>query len=74
MKVTDQMLTKELEIAEREREMFAYTNNLKKAQLIGELKNGLGGEIKETGGKITFIKRPWHYKLKMFLKKIFTKF
>lgn len=74
MKVTDQMLTKELQTAEREREMLEYTNNLKKAQLIGEIKNGLGHEIKEQGGKIIIIKRPWHYKLKMFLKKIFTRF
>lgn len=74
MKVTDQMLTKELQIAEREREMFEYTNNLKKAQLIGELKNGLGDEIKEQGGTVKIIKRPWNYKLKMFLKKVFTRF
>lgn len=74
MKVTDQMLSKEIQLAEREREMFEYTNNLKKAQLIGEIKNGLGEEIKEQGGKVVFIKRPWHYKLKMFLKKIFTRF
>lgn len=74
MKVTDEMLAKELQDAEREREMMEYTNNLKKAQLIGELKNGLGEEIKERGGKVVFIKRPWHYKLKMFLKKLFTRF
>ena len=74
MKVTDQMLTKELELAEREQEMFKYTNNLKKIQLIDEIKNGLGEEIKERGGKIVFIKRPWYYKLKIFLKKLFTKF
>jgi hypothetical protein len=74
MKITDQMLTKELQTAEREREMFMYTNNMKKVQLINELKNGLGNEIKELGGKITIIKRPWYYKLKMFLKKLFTRF
>jgi len=74
MNVTDQMLTKEIQLAEREREMFEYTNNLKKTQLIDEIKNGLGEEIKEQRGKVVFIKRPWHYKLKMFLKKIFTRF
>lgn len=74
MKVTDGMIAKELQDAEREREMMEYTNNLKKAQLIGEIKNGLGEEIKEHGGKVIIIKRPWHYKLKMFLKKLFTRF
>ena len=74
MKVTDKLLAKEVQAAEREREMFEYTNNLKKTQFINELKNGLGEEIKEQGGKIVLIKRPWYYKLKTFFKKIFTKF
>lgn len=74
MKITDPILTKELELAEREREMAEFTNKLKKNQLIGEIKNGLGEEIKEQGGKVILIKRPWHYKLKMLIKKIFTKF
>lgn len=74
MKITDPILAKELELAEREREMSEFTNKLKKTQLIGEIKNGLGEEIKEQGGKVTLIKRPWHYKLKMLIKKIFTRF
>lgn len=74
MKVTDEMLSRELVIAERERELETFKASLKKTQFIEELKNGLGGDIKEIRGKVTIIKRPWHFKLKQFLKKIFTRF
>jgi len=73
MKITDKILAKEVQEAEREREMFDYVNELKKKQLITEIKNGLGNEIKERGGKVTLIKKPWYNKIKKYLKKIFTK-
>lgn len=74
MKVTNSSLYKELQAAEKEREMLEHTNKLKIEQFIGEIKNGLGTEIKKRSNKPIFIKRPWYYKVKMFFKKIFTNF
>jgi len=73
MKITDKILVKEAQEAEKEREMFEYVNNLKKKQLIAEIKNGLGGEIKKHGGKVILVKKPWYIKIKTYIKKIFTK-
>jgi hypothetical protein len=74
MKVTDDMITRELEITERDIEMQKYVTQLKKSQFIDEIKYGLGKEIKENPNKITIIKKPWYQKLKLFLSKIFTRF
>lgn len=64
----------ELEQKENEEKLFKYQTALKKIQLIEEIKNGLGDEIKQVKGKIKIIKKPWNKKLGLFLKKIFTKF
>jgi hypothetical protein len=74
MKVTDDMIARELELVEREKEMQKYITQLKKSQFIDEIKCGLGKEIKENPNKITIIKKPWYKKLKLFFGKIFTRF
>jgi hypothetical protein len=48
---------------ERFKEKFAKT-----------IVDGLGEKVKANTNKVTIIKKPWHVKLKGFIKKIFTKF
>jgi hypothetical protein len=68
------IVSKEIEQIEREMLMNKYQTALKKAQLINELKGGLGDEIKSIGGKVKIIEKTWFEKLKLRFKKIFTKF
>jgi len=74
MKVTNDMISHELESTERAIELEKYKTALKKTQFIGELKNGLGDEIKVAPSAIRFIKKTWSQKLKIFFSKLFTKF
>jgi hypothetical protein len=67
-------IEKELEKNKQLEHIEKYKTALKKAQFINEIKNGLGNEIKVNPSKIRFIKKPWHKRLGLFLKKIFTKF
>jgi hypothetical protein len=68
------IVSKEIEQIEREILMNKYQTALKKGQLINELKDGLGNEIKINGGKVKVIQKSWYEKLKIYLAKIFTKF
>jgi hypothetical protein len=74
MKVTDDMISRELEATQKDIEMQKYLTQLKKSKFIDEIKYELGKEIKENPSKLTIIKKPWHHKVKIFLKNIFTKF
>lgn len=74
MRVTDSMLENEILMAENEKKMFEFTNSLKKQQIINGLKGGLGKEIKDKGGAVKIIKKPWYNKLFLGLKKFFTRF
>jgi hypothetical protein len=74
MKVTDEMLSEELKLAERDAQLQKYITELKKKDFINEIKSGLGQEIKQKPNQLKIIKKPWHKKLKIFLGKIFTKF
>lgn len=51
-----------------------YKTALKKAQLINEIKSGLGEEIKKNPNKVKVIKKTWFEKFMSNIKKIFTKF
>lgn len=51
-----------------------YKTALKKAQLINEIKSGLGAEIKKNPNKAKIIKKSWYERFMVTLKKIFTKF
>jgi hypothetical protein len=44
-----------------------------KSKFISEIKSGLGEQIKANPNKVEFIKRPWYYKLKQFIKNVFKK-
>lgn len=67
-------LNSELQKLEAEKKMFDVNNDLKKNQLISELKRGLGEEIKKNPSKFKIIKKTRKEKFISWLKKIFTKF
>ena len=67
-------LTLELEQTEKEKIMFAETNERRKNQLITEIKTGLGVEIKKNPGKAKIIKKTRAEKFSIWLRKIFNKF
>lgn len=45
-------------------------SQIQKERFIKEIKSTLGGEIKRGPGELIYIKRPWHYKLRKFFKKL----
>ncbi len=67
-------IASELEKLDAEKKMFDINNDLKKNQLISELKRGLGDEIKKNPSKFKIIKKTRKEKFILWLKKIFTKF
>jgi hypothetical protein len=52
---------------------MTYKTDLKKAEFVNEIINGLGEEIKKNP-KHKVIKRSFFYKITSMIKKIFTKF
>lgn len=73
MKITEDIISNEIDATEKFIELEKNKTALKKAQFIREIKI-MGNEIKANPNAIRFIKKPWHQRLKMFLAKIFTKF
>ena len=74
MENKNDIISKELDSAEKDIHLEKYKTALKKAQFIQEIKNGLGKEIKINPNKLTIINKPWYIKLGNIIKKIFTKF
>jgi hypothetical protein len=74
MKITNDIISNELDATEKANELEKYKTALKKAQFIKEIKTGLGKEIKTNPNKFTLIKKPWYKKLGNFIKNMFTKF
>jgi hypothetical protein len=74
MENKNDIISKELDLAEKDIHLEKYKTALKKAQFIQEIKNGLGKEIKINPNKLTIINKPWYIKLGNIIKKIFTKF
>lgn len=70
----DKNVLRELEGATNEINIDKYKTALKKAQLINDLKQGLGEEIKKNPNLVTRIEESWYKKLGVFIKGIFTKF
>jgi hypothetical protein len=73
MKITDDILSNEIDATEKAIELEKLKTELKKAEFIREIKK-IGGEIKANPSTVRFIKKPWYLRLKIFLAKIFTKF
>ena len=74
MRITDDIISKELDATEKANNLEKYKTALKKAEFINKIKGDLGQQIKTNPNGLKFIKKPWHHRLKMFLKRIFTKF
>lgn len=74
MNVTDDTLAKELLAKENEEKLELFKTQLKKAQFIDEIKNGLGSEIKRNPNTVKIIKKSWYKKLKITLGNLFRKF
>jgi replicative DNA helicase len=72
--MNNKMLDREINKAGNEILNDKYKTALKKAQLINELKSGLGSEIKKNPNKAKFIKKTWYERFMDTIKKIFTKF
>lgn len=45
-----------------------------KVKFVNEIKQGLGSEIKQKGGRVTIVEKTRYEKFVAWLKKIFTKF
>ncbi len=74
MKPKKNIISIETEKAEKELLLEKYKTAMKKVQFLNEIKSGLGDEIKANPNGVKIIKKSWGEKLKMHLKKIFTKF
>jgi hypothetical protein len=74
MKITDDMISSEIDATEKAISLEKHKTQLKKSEFIREIKNGLGKEIKSNPNTIKVIKKPWYTRLKLFLAKIFTRF
>lgn len=68
------LISREIDQAEREMLAEKYKTALKKVQFANNIKNGLGLEIKANPNKAKFIKVSWFKRFLLSLKKIFTKF
>jgi len=72
--MSDKMLDREINQVGNDIINEKYKTALKKAQLINEIKSGLGAEIKKNPNKAKIIKKSWYEKFMVTLKKIFTTF
>lgn len=67
-------LLREIDIVEKEKINDKYVTALQKAKFANEIKAGLGSKIKQNPNGIKIIKTPWHKRLGLWIKNIFTKF
>ena len=74
MKITDDMISNELDATQKAIDLEKHKTALKKAEFIREIKGGLGSEIKSNPSAIKVIKKPWYKRFKIFLAKLFTRF
>lgn len=72
MGIKDDDIVKELNGAEKEKEMLNFRTSLAKNQFIDEIKNGLGEEIKANGNQVKIIKPTIWQRIGRTIKKIFT--
>jgi len=72
--MNDKMLDREMNQAGNAILNDKYKTALKKAQLINEIKSGLGEQIKKNPNKAKIIKKSWFERFIFNIKKIFTKF
>jgi hypothetical protein len=71
--MSEKAISREQTMADKENLVEKYKTALKKAQLVNEIKNGLGEEIKKNP-RPKIIKKSLSSKIITVIKKIFTKF
>jgi hypothetical protein len=71
--MNDKMVNKEIKQIENQMKGDMFMTEIRKKKFIGDLKNGLGEEIKKNPNQVKFIKEPWYKKVSNFIKKIFRK-
>lgn len=69
--MNDKMINREIRQIENEIMGDKFMTEIRKKKFIGDLKNGLGEEIKKNPNKVKVIKNPWYKKVSNFFKKIF---
>ena len=69
--MNDKMVNKEIKQIENQMKGDMFMTEIRKKKFIGDLKNGLGEEIKKNPNQVKFIKEPWYKKVSNFIKKIF---
>lgn len=74
MKSNKDLISKEIEQAEKEMLSERYKTALKKAQFVSEMKNGLGAEIKANPNRPRVIRQTWFKRFTSWVKRIFTTF
>lgn len=71
--MSEKAISREQAMADKENLVEKYKTALKKVQLVNEIKNGLGEEIKKNP-RPKIIKKSLSSKIITVIKKIFTKF
>jgi hypothetical protein len=71
--MNEKAISREQTMADKESLVEKYKTALKKAQLVNEIKNGMGEEIKKNP-RPKIIKKSLSSKIITVIKKIFTKF
>lgn len=69
--MNDKMIDKEIKQIENEIKADLFMTEIRKKKFIGDLKSGLGEEIKKNPNKVKFVKQPWYKKISNFFKKVF---
>ncbi len=65
------MIDREIKQIENEMKADMFMTEIRKKKFIGDLKNGLGDEIKKNPNQVKIIKQPWYKKVLNFFKKVF---
>lgn len=69
--MNDKMIDREIKQIENQMKGDLFMTEIKKKKFIGDLKNGLGEEIKNNPNRVKRIKTPWYSKVVKFIKRIF---
>ena len=69
--MNDKMIDREIKQIENEMKADLFMTEIRKKNFIGDLKNGLGEEIKKNPNQVKIVKQPWYKKISNFFKKVF---
>jgi hypothetical protein len=69
--MNDKIIDREIKQIENEMKADLFMTEIRKKKFIGDLKNGLGEEIKKNPNQVKIVKQPWYKKVSIFFKKVF---